>query len=68
MSTRCSIVYSGPIHIYAESNDGFTICISDIEGKRNEYNGDVTFSHEELKKIYEQLKDYYEKGPTYETP
>jgi hypothetical protein len=66
MSTRCSIVYAGPIHIYAcvntwDKDEKFEVCIADVEGDRSSYNGDVIIGHANLKLIYLELKAYFEK-------
>lgn len=65
MSTRCSIVFSGPIHIYAESNNDYSICISHVDGPRDSYNRDVCMSHDDLEKIYKELQEYFENGASY---
>lgn len=60
MSTRCSIAFAGPLHIYAEANDGWNICISDVHGYKSSYNGNVTMTHQELRDLYGELKLYFE--------
>lgn len=69
MSSRASIVYIGPIHIYAETNSWdeagkFTICISDISyWPKCEYNGDVKITRAQLKEIHEQLSEFLREEP-----
>lgn len=64
MSSRISIAYTGSIHIYECVNtwgtDGkWAICITDPEGSRESYNGDVILSRTDLRKIYEDLQKFF---------
>jgi len=61
MSTRASIALAGPIHIYEETNDNFEICISELQGPISPYNGDITMTRSELKDLYDQLTEFYNK-------
>lgn len=68
MSSRQSIVYAGPIHIYNECMAD-EICIEleavNFEGptftKYNEKYGSPVISKEDLKKVYEALAKYFER-------
>lgn len=69
MSTKCSIVCAGPIHIYECVNtyddDGlWEICMCPIERsdwKHDSYNDDPVLGRKVLREMYEQLKAYYER-------
>lgn len=67
MSTRCTISYAGPIHIYEcvntyDKNDDYEICIAGMEEQycsEESYNRDAIIGRENLFKIYQQLEKYF---------
>ena len=61
MSTRCSIIYDYPFHLFEESNDNFKLTLS-IYGKENEYSEGIYLSKEDLVKFAKQVIEWSEKG------
>lgn len=65
MSTRCTIAYSLPVHIYEcvntyDKNGNFEVCIADIhDWNRDSYNDDVILGRECLFQIYLDLEKYF---------
>lgn len=69
MSTRCSIVFTGKLHIYSCCNSGWDIFIADgiADEPREGYNDDIKLGHKELRDLYDQLKKYFDDGAPYES-
>lgn len=65
MSSRCTIAYHGPIHIYEcvntyDKNGNFEICIADIDyWNKDSYNNDVVLGRKCLFQVYQSLEKYF---------
>jgi len=57
MSTRCTVLYGGPFHLFEESNDDFKLTLS-ISAKKNEYSGGVYLRKEDLVQFAKQILHY----------
>lgn len=64
MSTRSTIVYAGPLHIYWEGiNDEICIELCDEDDfKKNDQYGTTVISPDCLREIYEELSDYLKRN------
>lgn len=68
MSSRCTIAYTPTIYLYSCCNTGWDIFLADsiADEKREGFNNDIRIGHKELRKLYEELKEYFESGAKYE--
>lgn len=68
MSSRCTVAYTRKLHIYSCCNSDWEIFLADsiCDEAREGYNSDIKLSHDELRDLYLQLKDYFDKGASFE--
>lgn len=62
MSSRCSIAYTEHFHFYSCCNTEWDIffCANVCDYLREGYNHDIRIGHSELRRLYEELKKYFE--------
>lgn len=69
MSSRCSIAFTPLLHFYSCCNTEWDIFLADhiADNPREGYNHDIRIGHADLRKLYEDLKKYFEQdGAPYE--
>jgi hypothetical protein len=69
MSSRISISYTSTVHIYecvntfeiekSDSDSGWALCMTDLQGSKESYNGDIIISRKNLRQIYDDLKKFF---------
>lgn len=69
MSTRCTIAFTRHFHIYSCCNSEWDVFLAEhiCDRPREGYNDDIRIGHQDLRKLYEELKKYFETdGAPYE--